>query len=243
MWQATPSPSKRAKLGDESDDTAHTLADRQPIQIDPHGNLTLVVGPGAVRMQVNANALRRASKVFDCWLFGFPLQPPQAIGWTLQLSKNDANLLEQILHAVHANFDKVPRHMTHSRLYAITMEADRFSMTGSLRPWATTWIWESKTPYYEPDDEEGTGSQDLERLYVLRHLDKLERFASLLTTLVVKSMVGRKGVLLFKDNHGPTEDTTAPVFKKWDEFPCMPESIVGESFLIRIKSRDRTYTC
>ncbi|KAG6368602.1 hypothetical protein INS49_002815 [Diaporthe citri] len=121
---ASSSPNKRSEL-DSNSAESHVAAKNDPIHIDRNGNLQLIVGPDAVKMQVDANALRRASKVFNRMLFGPFSESHQTEEWTVELPEDDPEPLRVIFHAAHGNFGRVPQRLKVADLYDVTVMADK----------------------------------------------------------------------------------------------------------------------
>lgn len=194
MFQAAPPPHKKPKM-DEKGRTEEIST----IYIDRNGNLKLVVGPKAVPIQVDANALRRASKVFDRMLFGPFRESQQTEDWTVELPEDDPEALRVIFHAIHGNFGNLLPSPTLSKLYDITVMADKYAMIGSLQPWGTTWIMSTKIlPRFSPEDKGETSYEDIQRLVILYHLGTFFEFGDTLSSLVMKSKSDQRGDLLFK---------------------------------------------
>ena len=215
---------------DDESDTDQTPANSDPIQIDRNGDLTLIVGPSGVKMQVDANALRRSSKVFDRMLFGSPLGSDRTADWTVELPEDDPEALRLLFHAAHANFADIPRNMKFSQLYDITVTAEKYNMTGSVRPWAATWTLGQDLPAFKPADPDGTSYEDLQRLSILYSLDTLEQFGYFLAILVTKTKVNSNDKPLFKADYGVGGESTDSDFREWSELPLLPDSVSGEPF-------------
>lgn len=211
-----------------------------PIHIDRNGNLQLIVGPDAVKMQVDANALRRTSKVFNCMLFGTCRESVQAAEWTVELPEDNPKALTVIFHAAHGNFGSMPRILQVSELYDVTVMADKYAMLGSLRPWAAAWISGLKDGegLFRFEDENETSHRDLQMLPILYCLGTPRNFEEFLSRLVVKSRVNTNGDLLFF-----IDDEGLVLGGKWWDIPLLSEAIIGEPLLISIKLRTQEHTC
>lgn len=188
-------------------------------------------------MQVDANALRRASKVFNCMLFGTTRESVQAAEWTVELPGDDPKALAVIFHAAHGNFGSIPPRLQVSELYDVTLMAEKYKMLGSLRPWAAAWISGLKDGQglfrFEEDNE--TSYKDLQMLPILYFLGTPGNFEEFLSRMVVKSRVNKNGVLLFTiDDEG-----LVPGGQWWD-IRLLAEAIIGEPLLIPIKPRLRS---
>lgn len=206
------------------------------VLIDRDGNLKLVVGPDAVQMQVDANALRRASKVLKCMLFGPFSEAHQTENWTVQLPEDDPEALRIIFHAIHGNFGNVPRALTLSKLYEITIMADKYAMTGSLRPWVSDWtVGFQESGTWKPDDKKNTSYEDLQSLIVLYHLGTFKQFECVFISLMLHTEVGPNGQLLFRNSVGVDHVGPSPQSSEWEEVRALPGKAIGEQWTIFIK--------
>lgn len=205
------------------------------IHIDRNGNLKLVVGPNAVQMQVDANALRRASKVFDRMLFGPFRESHQTANWTVELPEDDPEALRIILHAIHANFGNLPRDLALSKLYDLAMMADKYGVIGSLLPWGhcwTIWLGEKPSDQWRSKDKNETSYQDLQRLLILYHFGSFFQFKGFLTILVLKSNSSPTGQLLFKTAAGVDRAGSGSIPREWKDVGALPGKVIGELLII-----------
>lgn len=203
-----------------------------PIHIDRNGNLQLIVGPDAVKMQVDANALRRASKVFNIMFFGPFIESDKTAEWTVKLPGDDPEPLRVLFHAAHGNFRSVPQDLELSELYAVTAMADKYAMMDSLRPWAAAWISCLEYPdLFRPEYLKETSYQDLQALSILYFLGTPLIFENLLARLVVNSRVSAMGDLLcISDERGSVPRG------KWKDIGLISNAMISESLLVPIKS-------
>lgn len=173
------------------------IADRtdknRTICIDPHGDLTLVVGLDEVRMRVDANVLRRPSKIFNRMLFGPFLESERTADWTVKLPEDDPEALKVILNA---DMGRVPLILELCHFYRITVMAHKYRMVGLLLPWAPTW---TSTPTdlrnFEMDE---TSYEDIQRLCVMSYFGTIQQFKPVIINLILKSRTDPGGKLLFR---------------------------------------------
>lgn len=217
----------------------NVAAVHDPIHIDRNGNLQLVVGPDAVVLQVDANALRRASKAFSSMLFGPFTESDRAAEWTVKLPEDNPEALAVIFHAAHGNFGSIPRRLQVSELYDVTVMAEKYAMLGSLRPWAAAWISGLKDGQglFRFEEDNKTSYKDLQMLPILYCLGTPGNFEEFLSRLVVKSRVNKNGVLLFTiDDEGLFPGARG----QWWDIRLLSEAIIGEPLLIPIRPRLRS---
>lgn len=210
----------------------------KPIYIDRNGNLKLLVGSGVVPMQVDANALRRASKVFDSMLFGPFIESNQTEDWTVKLPEDDPEALRIIFHAVHGNFRNMPKDLTTSKLYDITVMADKYAMIDSLEPWKKSWTSEMDIDPWQLEDKKETSYYDLKELLVLYHLGTSRQFSEALSVLVLKSKTNKNGQLLFKVTAGVDGEDSGPQ-AAWDGVGLLSGQIIGELLIIPVEATHR----
>lgn len=210
------------------------------INIDRNGNLKLVVGPTALQIQVDANALRRASKVFDRMLFGPFSESNQTANWTVELPEDNSEALRVIFHVVHGNFGNLPRDFTLRQLYNITVMADKYAMVGSLQPWGPSWLSGDKlVGTWKSQYMEGTIHEDLQKLLVLYHLGSSKQFGCLFADLVLKSKVNQNGSLLFESTDGVARVVFGRQYREWNRVGPLPSTIIGEILIIFVEAKHR----
>lgn len=207
--------------GDSAEKNA--AAENGPIHIDREGNLQLIVGPDAVKMQVDANALRRASKFFSTMLFGPFRESQQTEDWTVELPEDDPEALRVIFNAAHGNFGRMPHHLTLSKFYNVTVMADKYAMLDLLQPWASAWISGLEYPYLILSEVHLTSYQELQKLVILYFLGTSRKFEEFFAPLVVKSRANANGFLLFDTD----EEEPAPG-GEWRDVDLLPDSIISK---------------
>ncbi|KAK7738397.1 hypothetical protein SLS53_006212 [Cytospora paraplurivora] len=156
-----------------------------PIPIDPNGNLRLIVGEERRVFLVDANALRRSSKVFDAMLFGSFKEAVQDTAWTVELPEDDAWAMQVLLDAVHTNFGKVPKKMGILGLYRITVFTNKYDMTHCLQPWARIWASKADNPLLHKEYRHSCNEDDIERIWVFYELGMYRPFEDLLLSVAL----------------------------------------------------------
>lgn len=128
------------------------------VEIDPRGDLTLLVGltvcrspsneyweerqmpPKAVAFRVCSRAVARAARVFAVMLYGnFAEARQPESDWTVRLPDDDPEAMAKLLPVIHGrvdNFDSSPGFSRPSILYNIAVITDKYDLTHILRPWA-----------------------------------------------------------------------------------------------------------
>ncbi|KAK2598387.1 hypothetical protein N8I77_011807 [Diaporthe amygdali] len=232
----TSPPKKKAKLEDDSVTTGLDVKNN-PIHIDPNGNLKLIVGPAAVQMHVDANALRRSSKVFDRMLFGGLREAHQTDEWTVELPEDDPEALRVIFHAAHANFRDLPPTLSLSQLYYITVMADKYGMIGTLQPWMANWTSAETHPeLWTSEDENETSREDLQRLCVLYYQGLPQQFYEILLRVLIKTKSNSSCKLLYStgfagDGKGSSSDS-----HEWAEFTLLPFGLLSKPSITSVRS-------
>lgn len=216
-------------------------AKNSPIHIDPNGNLKLIVGPAAVQMHVDANALRRSSKVFDRMLFGGFRESHKTDDWTVKLPEDDPEALRVIFHIAHASFKDLPQALSLSQLYNITMMADKYDMIAILQPWMGAWTSVEEHPeLWTSEDENETSREDLERLCVLYHQGLSQKFNEIFLRVVIKTEANSKGKMLYRIAGSGDEECSKSDPCELVELALLPQGLPGELESI-IYDEDVTY--
>lgn len=212
------------------------IGKHQSIYIDRNGNLKLIIGPNAVQMQVDANALRRASKVFSRMLFGPFSESHQTENWTVELPEDDPEALRVIFHVVHGNLGNIPEKLTTPVLYDITVMADKYAMIGSLQPWGLNWTLPYlKSCEWNPEDKNETSYEDLQMLLVMYHLGPPPQFDDVLDTVLLKSKTNSDGRIRFKMTPGVDGVGSGSQYSQWDAVGPLPGNIIGKLLIILLK--------
>ncbi|KAB5531429.1 hypothetical protein GE09DRAFT_1228228 [Coniochaeta sp. 2T2.1] len=116
--------------------------------IDPNGDVVMVVGPDKHEMRVSSNSLQLASKVFRAmlgpnWSEGQGLSkesPPK-----VTLEEDDAETMRTIFCILHFRNDMVPNELAPEKVLDIAIECDKYDMTSALR--YTSAMWLQCSPY------------------------------------------------------------------------------------------------
>lgn len=142
----------------------------------------LIVGEERHVFLIDANTLRRSSKVFNAMLFGGFKEAVQDAAWTVELPEDDAWAMHILLDAVHANFGEVPKKMDISGLYRITVLTNKYDMTHCLQPWVRTWASKADN---SPLHAEYCNEADIERIWVFYELGMYRPFEDLLLSIAL----------------------------------------------------------
>jgi hypothetical protein len=110
------------------------------------GDLRLVVGEQKAESVVSSEALARASPIFRRMLNGnFAESKPKSGDWVVTLPEDDPYALCFLLNIIHLRFDRIPAvggatTYTDQVVYKLTVLSDKYELTHSLRPWASSWL-------------------------------------------------------------------------------------------------------
>ena len=114
--------------------------------LDPRGDLRLIVGVDRVAFQVCSRTLARSSPVWETLLYG-PFVEGKAqqedCDWEIPLPEDRPEEFRILLSAVHGKFDDFPYQIDHSELLRLAVLADKYDMTGSLKPLWANWVGET----------------------------------------------------------------------------------------------------
>ena len=111
--------------------------------LDPRGDLTLLVGEDGAGFQVCSRTLARSSHFWAVLLYGqFSEGKAQQTGhgWQSSLPEDDPEALRVLLLAIHGKFQEMPKSLTLNELANLTVAADKYDMTCSLRPFWPGWL-------------------------------------------------------------------------------------------------------
>lgn len=230
QFQAAQSPSQDVDLSDSDDSVDSTAKDL--ILIDPNGNLKLVVGPEGTRFLVDANALRRSSKVFERLLFHVFEAPHQASIWTFERPSDKSQSFKLLLDAAHANFGETPKALGLAQLHDLAAVAKKYGMLKLLRPWAEGWTSKWRLQKLETGDSEKTTTfADILKISVLYHLGTPESFAEFLVNVILKTKTDADGDLIFSSRKSQAGKNGAADAQdvKWTESDVyLPDELLGE---------------
>lgn len=187
-------------------------------------------------MRVDANALRRTSKVFGAMLFGPFIESKRTADWTVKLPEDDPEALQVIFNAAHAENSKVPPELELSKFYRITVMADKYRMVGLLRPWASTWTSTINTKDVRGVYRDGTTYEDLQRLCVLYYSGTAQQLKEILVTLIFQTKTNPEGRLIFGVKTDTDEDDSEKQTREWEAFVPLPQSMIGEALPTIVKA-------
>lgn len=108
----------------------------EPISdISPDGDVVLIVGPEQVRLRVQSQNLRSASKVFhamfnSCWSEGQSLR--KGLPLEVTLDEDNADALRVICCIIHFRNDHVPKSPEPIELFHIAIAADKYGFNLAL---------------------------------------------------------------------------------------------------------------
>jgi hypothetical protein len=131
-------------------DTVEHNGKLDPVQdVSPDGDVVLVVGPRKVRLRIQSQCLRCASKVFSAmfrphWNEGQGLskESPQEV----PLVEDDADALRTICCVIHHRNDDVAQSLTPKEVLQIAIEADKYDLNTSLKFARVQWLKPRDSP-------------------------------------------------------------------------------------------------
>lgn len=98
--------------------------------------LFLVVGPRNIRLKIQSQCLRCASKVFDAM---FKIQWTESQGLSKEspgkilLVEDNADALRILCFVIHHRNDDVPQSLSPNEVLQIAIEADKYDLTAALK--------------------------------------------------------------------------------------------------------------
>jgi hypothetical protein len=120
-------------------DTAERNDKLDPVpDISPDGDVVLVVGPRNVRLRIQSQCLRCASRVFGA-MFGPTWSEGQGLSKEspreVRLVEDDADALRIICCVIHHRNNDVPQSPTPKEVLQIAIEADKYDLNVALAQW------------------------------------------------------------------------------------------------------------
>ncbi|KUI70525.1 hypothetical protein VM1G_06433 [Cytospora mali] len=216
----------------QHDDAAETWPESSPILVDPNGNLKLVVDAERVLFRVDANALRRSSKVFDAMLFRGFRESEQGSDWTVELPEDDAWAMQTLLHAAHANFADIPKTMDLSELYSLTVLTNKYDMTHCLQPWAHKWASPVNNPsLHNPVVDRDVEEMDIERIWVLHEFGMYRSFEDMIVGVALNATATPDGDIQIWVTESSEPDRTDRVLAKLNDTDVLIDSKVLGQFI------------
>jgi len=125
-------------------DTAERNCKLDPVpDISPDGDVVLVVGPRNVRLRIQSQVLRCASKVFGA-MFGPTWSEGQGLSKEspreVRLVEDDADALQIICRVIHHRNNDVPQSLTPKEVLQIAIEADKYDLNVALKYARAQWL-------------------------------------------------------------------------------------------------------
>ncbi|KAG8159869.1 hypothetical protein KVR01_010506 [Diaporthe batatas] len=187
-------------------------------------------------MMVDANALRRVSKIFGVMLFGSYLEAKQTADWAVELPEDDPEALEVVFNAAHGNIGRLPLELELDSLFQLAVTADKYLMVDVLRgPISSRWTCLSHPGGLWNLDMGRTSYQDLQRLCVITYFGSKEQLKHILVGLIYKADTDPEGRLIFTTmSNGDEDDNPEKGFegdseqqiREWKEFVPLPQIII-----------------
>jgi hypothetical protein len=124
--------------------TAESNCKLDPVtDISPDGDVVPVVGPRNVRLRIQSQCLRCASKVFGA-MFGPTWSEGQGLSkespWEVRLVEDDADALRIICCVIHHRNNDVPQSPTPIEVLQIAIEADKYDLNIALKYAKAQWL-------------------------------------------------------------------------------------------------------
>ncbi|KAH0438216.1 nuclear pore protein-like protein [Colletotrichum camelliae] len=165
---------------------------------DSRGDLTLKVGGSSnEKLQVYefvvcSRSLARWSSVFRAMLFtGFSeSRPKDNSPWTIEMPEDSVSPVFLVLSIVHGHFQHIPKRLEQDHLYQLLVVTEKYDMTQTLSPWASTWF----QPYAATKTSEIEGKEVV--MWISWELGHEETFRTYAKELLLKSKINGVGELL-----------------------------------------------
>ncbi len=171
---------------------------------DERGDLTLIVGADQVTFKVCSRALARSSPVWEALLYG-PFAEGRAqqsvSDWEISLPEDRPEALRILLTVAHRGVDDLPHEIAHPNLLRLAIAADKYDMTGSLKPFWNKWVG------MRPIDNDGQGL--VNHLLVCHKLGHGRGFYEAFWSLVAHATMdhdGRLHINGFRDDELDADD-------------------------------------
>ncbi|OAL47474.1 hypothetical protein IQ07DRAFT_646412 [Pyrenochaeta sp. DS3sAY3a] len=111
--------------------------------ISPDGDVVLVVGAENVRLRVQSQCLRSASKVFGK-MFGPDWSEGQRLlkeaPTEIPLPEDDADAMRTVCHIIHHRNDLVPPHLSAEEVLRIAIEVDKYDLKVAFKYANVGWL-------------------------------------------------------------------------------------------------------
>ncbi|KAF4815622.1 hypothetical protein CGCSCA5_v006969 [Colletotrichum siamense] len=175
-----------------------SLAGGTAFYFDSRGDLTLKVGDisdeklRVYEFVVCSRSLARWSSVFRAMLFsGFAeSRPKDNAPWTIEMPEDSISPVFLLLSIVHGHFQHIPKSLPQDHLYQLLVVTEKYDMTQTLSPWASTW--------FQPYAATNTSSTDGEEIvmWISWELGHEQTFCNWAKNLLLKSKINDEGELL-----------------------------------------------
>lgn len=156
-------------------------------QIDPRGDLKLVVGFEEVCFIICSRSLARSSPVWDSMLYGggTEAKPEDGQEWVVSLPNDDPSAMEFMLLLVHGQPHKLPE-VTIELAFEVAVLTKQYDMTHCLWPCAKAWLEDlSETWVYFALDLEDI--DHIRWVYITQQLGGLEQYKDVFSDQVLSS--------------------------------------------------------
>ncbi|KAF4864998.1 hypothetical protein CGCSCA1_v014068 [Colletotrichum siamense] len=172
-----------------------TLAGGNTFYFDSRGDLTLKVGGVSdeklrvYEFVVCSRSLARWSSVFRAMLFtGFAeSRPRDKAPWTVEMPEDSVSPVFLVLSTVHGHFQHIPKSLQQDQLYQLLVVTEKYDMTQTLSPWASTWF----QPYAATKTSVTEGKEVV--MWISWELGHEETFRSYAKSLLLKSKINDEG--------------------------------------------------
>ncbi|KAI8157128.1 hypothetical protein KHU50_009643 [Colletotrichum sp. SAR 10_65] len=172
-----------------------TLAGGNTFYFDSRGDLTLKVGGVSdeklrvYEFVVCSRSLARWSSVFRAMLFtGFAeSRPRDKAPWTVEMPEDSVSPVFLVLSIVHGHFQHIPKSLQQDQLYQLLVVTEKYDMTQTLSPWASTWF----QPYAATKTSVTEGKEVV--MWISWELGHEETFRSYAKSLLLKSKINDEG--------------------------------------------------
>ncbi|KAJ0382014.1 hypothetical protein COL922a_013395 [Colletotrichum nupharicola] len=175
-----------------------SLAGGTAFYFDSRGDLTLKVGDisdeklRVYEFVVCSRSLACWSSVFRAMLFsGFAeSRPKDNAPWTIEMPEDSISPVFLLLSIVHGHFQHIPKSLPQDHLYQLLVVTEKYDMTQTLSPWASTW--------FQPYAATNTSSADGEEIvmWISWELGHEGTFCNWAKNLQLKSKIDDEGDLL-----------------------------------------------
>ncbi|KAI8151070.1 hypothetical protein K4K49_004505 [Colletotrichum sp. SAR 10_70] len=172
-----------------------SLAGGPAFYFDSRGDLTLKVGDSSdeklrvYEFVVCSRSLARWSSVFRAMLFTSfaESRPRDETSWTIEMPEDSVSPVFLVLSIVHGHFQHIPKSLHHDHLYQLLIVTEKYDMTQTLSPWASTWFQP-----YAATKASVTESKEIV-MWISWELGHEETFRTYAKNLLLKSKINDEG--------------------------------------------------